>query len=72
MNWQTLSTDSPYKTAVAIQERLQEGRIAEAASGLEELIDAKRNAEAEMGRRSSAESLTWQEVFDTVYALDGE
>ncbi len=141
MNWQTLSTDSPYKTAVAIREQLQQGRTADAASGLAELIDAlsksekralksqlvrlmlhiikwdgqperrslswiasiedardeigdirdetpslneqvikdlwakafvmaKRNAEAEMGKRSSAEGLTWQEVFDTVYVLD--
>ncbi|WP_295433391.1 DUF29 domain-containing protein [uncultured Thiodictyon sp.] len=141
MNWPTLSTDSPYKTAVAIQQELQQGRVAEAASGLAELIDAlsksekralksqlvrlmlhilkwhgqperrslswiasiedardeigdirdetpslneqvikdlwakafviaKRNAEAEMGKRSSAERLTWQEVFDTVYVLD--
>ncbi|WP_295392864.1 DUF29 domain-containing protein [uncultured Thiodictyon sp.] len=141
MNWQTLSTDSPYKTAVAIQEALQQGRIAEAGSGLEELIDAlsksekralksqlvrlmlhiikwqsqperrslswvasiedardeigdireetpslnarviedlwskafamaKRNAEAEMGKRSSVENLLWQDVFETVYSLD--
>ncbi|WP_295456991.1 DUF29 family protein [uncultured Thiodictyon sp.] len=141
MNWQTLSTNSPYKTAVAIQEALQQGRIAEAGSGLEELIDAlsksekralksqlvrlmlhiirwhsqperrslswvasiedardeigdireetpslnaqviddlwtkafviaKRNAEAEIGKRSSVEGLTWQDVFETVYALD--
>ena len=141
MNWQTLSTASPYKTAVAIQEQLQEGQVAEAARGLAELIDAlsksekralksqlvrlmlhiikwhgqperrslswiasiedardeigdirdetpslneqvikdlwtkafvmaKRNAEAEMGKHSSAERLTWQEVFDTVYVLD--
>jgi len=141
MNWQTLSTESPYRTAVAIQQELQQGRIAEAASGLAELIDAlsksekralksqlvrlmlhivkwhsqperrspswiasiedardeiedireetpslnddvikalwtkafviaKRNAEAEMGRRSPAEGLTWQEVFETPYTLE--
>ncbi len=141
MNWQTLSTASPYQTAVAIKQELEEGRLAEAANGLEELIDAlsksekralksqlvrlmlhiikwqtqperrslswvasiadardeiddireetpslneqaikalwtkafviaKRNAEAEMGRRSTIETLTWAEVFEAVYLMN--
>ncbi len=45
MNWQTLSSASPYKTAVAIKEELQEGRITEASNGLEELIDALSKSE---------------------------
>ena len=141
MNWQTLSTGSPYKTAVAIKQEIQEGRIAEAANGLEELIEAlsksekralksqlvrlmlhvikwrtqperrslswvasiedardeiadireetpslnertvqelwtkafviaKRDAEAEMGRGTDIETLTWDDVFATAYSLD--
>ena len=140
MNWQTLSTQSPYQTAVAIKRELEEGHVAEASQGLEELIDAlskserralksqlvrlmlhvlewksqperrslswiasiadardeiadireetpslneaviqalwdkaftiaRRNAEAEMGRRSSVEALTWGEVFEDSYEL---
>lgn len=143
MNWQTLSTTSPYKTAVAIREELHAGHVAEAANGLEELIEAlsksekralksqlirlmlhiiqwraqperrslswivsiadsrdeigdireetpslneevikglwskafviaKRNAEAEMGERSTIESLTWSEVFEATYTLADE
>lgn len=45
MNWHTLSTASPYKTAVAIKQEMQEGRIAEAANGLEELIEALSKSE---------------------------
>ncbi|MFB1489854.1 MULTISPECIES: DUF29 family protein [unclassified Thiocapsa] len=140
MNWQTLSTDSPYRTAVAIKQEIEEGRIAEATLGLQELIEAlfrsekralkrqlvrlmlhiikwraqperrslswiariedardeiadireetpslnekvlqdllarafiiaKRDAEAEMGKRTQIETLTWAEVFDTTYSL---
>ena len=141
MNWQTLSTASPYRTAVAIKQEIEEGRIAEATVGLEELIEAlsrserralksqlvrlmlhiikwqaqperrsldwvagientrdeiadireetpslnetvlqdlwtrafiiaKRDAEAEMGKHTTIETLTWTEVFETVYSLD--
>ena len=141
MNWETLSTASPYLTAVAIKQELQAGHLADAANGLEELIDAlsrsekralksqlvrlmlhiikwktqperrslswiasienardevadireetpslnervitdlwakafviaKRDAEAEMGRGSVIETLTWHEVFEATYALD--
>ena len=141
MNWETLSTASPYRTAVAIKQEIEEGRIAEATTGLKELIEAlsrsekralksqlvrlmlhiikwrtqlerrslswiasiedardeiadireetpslnekvlqdlwarafiiaKRDAEAEMGKRTQIETLTWTEVFDTTYSLD--
>ena len=33
-------------------------------------IIAKRDTEAEMGRRTQIESLTWTEVFETAYVLD--
>jgi hypothetical protein len=39
-DWQTLSSQSPYKTAMAIKQALQEGHSAEAITGLQELIDA--------------------------------
>ncbi len=40
MNWHELSIKSHYQTAVAIKEELSQGDIAEAAIGIEELIDA--------------------------------
>lgn len=45
MNWQTLSTDSHYKTAVAIRSELEQGRVDEASKGLEELIEALSRSE---------------------------
>ena len=45
MNWQTLSTDSHYKTAVAIRSELELGHIDEAAKGIEELIEALSRSE---------------------------
>uniref|UniRef100_UPI0035935A0F DUF29 family protein n=1 Tax=Thiocapsa sp. TaxID=2024551 RepID=UPI0035935A0F len=45
MNWQTLSTASPYRTAVAIKQEIEEGRIEEATIGLEELIEALSRSE---------------------------
>ena len=45
MNWQTLASDSPYRTAVAIQEALQAGRVTEASTGIQELIDALSKSE---------------------------
>jgi hypothetical protein len=62
MIWQTISADSPYRTAVAVRQELQAGHIAEAANGLAELIDAL----------SNIATLTWEDVFDTVYELDGQ
>jgi hypothetical protein len=45
MNWQTLSSHSPYQTAVAIKRELEEGRIAEATQGIEELIETLSRSE---------------------------
>lgn len=45
MNWQNLSTDSHYKTAVAIRSELELGNVAEAAKGIEELIEALSRSE---------------------------
>ena len=141
MNWQELSSTSHYKTAVAIKNEIQTGNIAEAMTGIEELIDAlsrsekralksqlirlmmhiikwqtqpekrtaswiasiqdareeivdiqeetpslndaviqtlwdkcfiiaKRDAEAEMNRKTQIESLSWKEVFDDEYVLE--
>lgn len=39
-DWQVLSSQSPYKTATAIKQALEDGRSTEAIAGLEELIDA--------------------------------
>ena len=33
-------------------------------------IIAKRDAEAEMGRLTEIETLTWTEMFETAYSLD--
>ena len=141
MNWQTLSAHSHYKTAVAIQTELEQGRFQEAAKGIEELIEAlsrsekralksqlvrlmlhiikwqsqperrgwswvasikdardeiadiqeenpslndvvieslwekafamaKRDAQAEMGKKSEVQDLSWQQVFVDDYELD--
>jgi hypothetical protein len=40
MKWQELAATSPYRTAVAVKQALQEGDMHEAILGLEELIDA--------------------------------
>ncbi len=45
MKWQTLSTTSPYKTAVAIKEEMEQGHIQEAVTGIEELIEALSRSE---------------------------
>ncbi len=45
MNWQTLATASPYQTAVAIKQELDDGHLAVAASSLEELIDTLSKSE---------------------------
>jgi len=45
MNWQNLSTVSPYRTAVAIKQEIEDGHIAEAALGLEALINALSRSE---------------------------
>ena len=43
--WQELSTTSSYQTAVAVQAELQQGHLAEAAVGMQELIDALSRSE---------------------------
>ena len=40
VDWEGLALTSHYETAVAIRDALQEGNVAEATQGLEELIDA--------------------------------
>jgi hypothetical protein len=45
MKWQDLSTTSHYQTAVAVEEALDRGDIADAKVGIEELIDALARAE---------------------------
>jgi Domain of unknown function DUF29 len=45
MNWQRLSSTSHYQTAVAVQKELHEGHLDEAATGIEELIDALARSE---------------------------
>jgi hypothetical protein len=44
-NWIELATDSHYRTAVAIRDALQAGKLAEVAAGLDELIEALHRAE---------------------------
>lgn len=43
--WIELATDSHYRTAAAIRDALQAGKLAEVAVGLDELIDALHRAE---------------------------
>ena len=43
--WQDLAAESPYKTAVSIKHALELGKVAEASSGLTELIDALSRSE---------------------------
>jgi len=45
MNWHEQSSISHYQTAVAIQHQLQAGNLAEATTGLHELIDALARSE---------------------------
>jgi prophage DNA circulation protein len=40
MDWQVLSSNSHYKTAIAIKDELQKGNTQEAYTGIEELIEA--------------------------------
>jgi hypothetical protein len=45
MNWQELSVNSHYQTAVAVQEALQSGNFQEADYGIRELIEALSRSE---------------------------
>ena len=140
MNWKNLSASSPYKTAVAIRQEMEQGHYQAAAAGISELIEAlsksekralksqlvrlmmhiikwhtqperrtlnwiasiedardeiadiqeetpslndavilslwhkafemaKRDAQAEMGRRTDIQDLSWHQVFDEDYDL---
>src|SRR5262245_12862607 len=40
MNWHELASTSPYRTAVAVEQSLRQGNTAEAAAGLQELIES--------------------------------
>lgn len=44
-NWEFLSATSPYRTAIAIQQLLQEGKSMEASEGLNVLIDSMGRSE---------------------------
>ena len=45
MNWQRLSSTSHYQTALAVQNKLRQGHLDEAADGIEELIEALARSE---------------------------
>jgi hypothetical protein len=45
MNWQELATTSHYRTAVAVGDAIQRGETREAATGIEELIEALTRAD---------------------------
>ncbi|MBL8794730.1 MAG: DUF29 domain-containing protein [Planctomycetia bacterium] len=45
MNWREQAVSSHYQTAVAIRDELRQGHVAEAAIGIEELIDALSRSE---------------------------
>ena len=45
MNWREQAVSSHYQTAVAIRDELRQGHVAEAALGIEELIDALSRSE---------------------------
>ena len=45
VHWQELAQESHYHTAVAIRDVLQEGNVDDAATGLEQLIDALSRSE---------------------------
>ncbi len=40
MNWQDLAATSHYQTATAVREKLADGNVAEAFTGIEELIES--------------------------------
>jgi hypothetical protein len=45
MNWQELSSTSPYKTAVAVKNQIHLNNFTEASAGIEELIQALSRSE---------------------------
>ena len=64
MGWREQASHSHYQTAVAIERELQAGRVKEAATGLQELIDALSRSERRALRshliRLMAHILKWQ------------
>jgi hypothetical protein len=64
MNWQELASTSPYRTAVAVEQALQKGNVAEANLGLQELIDALSRSDKRALRsyltRLMAHVIKWQ------------
>lgn len=65
MSWQELASTSHYRTAVAIAERLAEGRFDDASDGLGELIEAVARSERRVLRsqlvRLMTHILKWRE-----------
>lgn len=45
MNWQDLSAGSPYRTAIAIKDEIDQGHIEEARAGIKALIEALSRSE---------------------------
>jgi len=64
MNWQKLAVTSPYRTAVAVEQALHLGNVAEANLGLQELIDALSRSDKRALRshltRLMAHVIKWQ------------
>jgi len=64
VDWQELATTSHYRTAVAIRDTLREGNVDDAATGLEELIDALSRSDERALRshlvRLMQHSMKWQ------------
>lgn len=66
MNWQALSTDSHYKTAVAIRTELELGHVDEAAKGIEELIQALSRSEKHCRVRNGAPYGTFADEYELI------
>ena len=64
MNWQELAATSPYRTAVAVEQALEQGDVAQANLGLQELIDALSRSDKRALRsyltRLMAHVIKWQ------------
>jgi hypothetical protein len=64
IDWQDLAATSHYRTAVAVQQALQEGNVDEARFGIQELVDALARAEKRALRsqliRLMAHIIKWQ------------
>src|SRR5438874_9460524 len=58
MDWQALSSESHFKTAVAVREALQHGDLETANEGIEELIDAMSRAERRAARSQLVRLMT--------------